>query len=218
MSDNVQQQTSRTGDADRSNLRYPSDLSDAEWAIVGPMISPGSRGEPNRSVNVREVLNGIFYVLCTGCQWKALPQDLPPTSTVQDYLELWKRDGTLERIHRVLYVVNRCGREKPNHDNFLEASDRTTFQTSIDVSNKYAEVFDNVLREDELADLLASALEMRRKDRIEYHWFSFDESPKDALNYYSESGAQPCCIGFGSRGRILVRGTGGRSECRLALR
>ena len=52
-------------------------------------------GGRKRSVNVREVLNGIFYVLWTGCQWKALPKDLPPKSTVHDYLELWNWDGTL---------------------------------------------------------------------------------------------------------------------------
>jgi transposase len=65
---------------DRRGLRYPSDLTDAEWAIVAAMIPP------RRSVNVREVLNGIFYVLWTGCQCKALPKDLPPKSTVHDYL------------------------------------------------------------------------------------------------------------------------------------
>src|SRR6516225_9602065 len=56
-----------------------------------------------RSVNVREVLNGIFYILWTGCQWKAPPKDLPP----KDYLELWNWDGTLERIHHALYVAVR---------------------------------------------------------------------------------------------------------------
>jgi transposase len=56
---------------------------------------------------VREVLNGIFYVLWTGCQWQALPKDLPPKSTVHDYLELWNWDGTLERIHHELYVAVR---------------------------------------------------------------------------------------------------------------
>ena len=74
--------------ADRRGLRYPSDLTDAEWAIVAAMIPPGRHGGRRRSVNVREVLNGIFYVLWTGCQWKALPKDLPPKSTVHDYLEL----------------------------------------------------------------------------------------------------------------------------------
>ena len=75
--------------ADRSGLRYPSDLTDAEWAIVQPMIPPARHGGRRRSVDVREVLNGIFYILWTGCQWKALPKDLPPKSTVHDYLELW---------------------------------------------------------------------------------------------------------------------------------
>src|ERR1700733_5459354 len=99
--------------ADRTGLRYPSDLTDAEWVIVEPMIPPAKRGGRRRSVNLREVLNGIFYVLWTGCQWKALPKDLPPKSTVHDYLELWNWDGTLERIHHELYVAVReqAGRE-----------------------------------------------------------------------------------------------------------
>src|SRR4029078_6891519 len=88
-------------------LRYPSDLTDAEWGIVAPMIPPGRHGGRRRAVNVREVLNGIFYVLWTGCQWKALAKDLPPKSTVHDYLELWNWDGTLERIHSGVYVAVR---------------------------------------------------------------------------------------------------------------
>ena len=66
--------------ADRRGLRYPSDLIDAEWALVEPMIPPAKHGGRKRSVDVREVLNGIFYVLSTGCQWNAVPTDLPPTS------------------------------------------------------------------------------------------------------------------------------------------
>src|SRR5256885_4518752 len=93
--------------ADRSCLRYPSDLTDAEWTIVAPMIPPARRGGRRRSVNVREVLNGIFYVLWTGCQWKALPKDLPPKSTAHWYLMLWNWDGTLERIHQALYLAVR---------------------------------------------------------------------------------------------------------------
>ena len=73
--------------ADRHDLRYPSDLTDAEWALVEPMIPPARRGGRRRTVDVREVLNAIFYVLSTGCQWKALPKDLPPKSTVYDYLD-----------------------------------------------------------------------------------------------------------------------------------
>ena len=84
--------------ADRRGLRYESDLTDAEWALVGSLIPPAKRGGRPRTVNVREVLNAIFYVLWTGCQWKALPKDLPPRSTVWEYLDLWDWDGTLGRI------------------------------------------------------------------------------------------------------------------------
>jgi transposase len=99
--------------AQRSGLRYPSDLTDAEWAIAEPMIPPARSGGRPRDVNVREVLNGIFYVLSTGCQWQALPKDLPPKSTVHHYFMLWDWDGTLERIHHALYVAVRAqeGRE-----------------------------------------------------------------------------------------------------------
>lgn len=65
------------------------------------------RGGRKRTVDVREVLNGIFYVLWTGCQWQALPKDLPPKSTVHGYFDLWDWDGTLERIHHALYVQER---------------------------------------------------------------------------------------------------------------
>ena len=99
--------------ADRRGLRYPSDLTDAEWALVAPLIRPAKRGGRPRTVDVREVLNAIFYVLWTGCQWKALPKDLPPRSTVWAYLDLWDWDGTLGRIHHALYVEVRekAGRE-----------------------------------------------------------------------------------------------------------
>jgi transposase len=73
--------------ADRRGLRYDSDLTDAEWALVAPLIRPAKRGGRPRTVDVREVLNAIFYVLWTGCQWKALPKDLPPRSTVWEYLD-----------------------------------------------------------------------------------------------------------------------------------
>ncbi len=99
--------------ADRHGLCYPSDLSNAEWALVEPMIPPARRGGRKRSIDIREVLNAIFYVLWTGCQWKALPKDLPPKSTAHYYFMLWDWDGTLERIHHALYVAVReqAGRE-----------------------------------------------------------------------------------------------------------
>ncbi len=98
---------------DRSGLRYPSDLTDAEWALVGPMIRPAKRGGRPRTGDVREVLNAIFYVLSAGCQWQALPKDLLPKSTVWDYFSRWEWDGTLERIHHALYVAER---ERPGRE------------------------------------------------------------------------------------------------------
>jgi transposase len=98
---------------DRSKLRYPSDLTDAEWALIEPLIPPAKRGGGKRTVNLREVINGIMYVLSTSCQWRAIPKDLPPRSTVHGYFDLWQWDGTLERIHHALYVKCRekAGRE-----------------------------------------------------------------------------------------------------------
>jgi transposase len=91
---------------DRSKLRYPSDLTDEEWQLVEPLIPPGKPGGGKRTVNMREVVDGLMYVLSTGCQWRAIPKDLPPKSTVYDYFDLWTYDGTLVRIHHALYM--RC--------------------------------------------------------------------------------------------------------------
>jgi transposase len=98
---------------DRSKLRYPSDLTDEEWAFIDPMIPPAKPGGGKRTVVMREVVNGVMYILSTGCQWRALPKDLPPRSTVHGYFTLWNWDGTLDRIHHVLYV--KC-REKAGRD------------------------------------------------------------------------------------------------------
>ena len=92
------------GHYDRGRLRYPCDLTDEEWALVEPRIPPAKPGGNRRRVDVREVVNAIMYILTTGCQWRALPKDLPPRSTVHDYLDLWSYDGTLYRIHHSLYV------------------------------------------------------------------------------------------------------------------
>jgi transposase len=86
----------------RDKLRYPSDLTKEEWAHIEPLIPPAKRGGRKRSVNIQEVLNGLMYVLSTGCQWRSIPKDLPPKSTVFYYFDLWHYDGTLERIHYAL--------------------------------------------------------------------------------------------------------------------
>jgi transposase len=90
----------------RDQLRYPSDVTEEEWGQLAALIPPARRGGCPRTVNIREVLNGLLYVLSTGCQWRAIPTDLPPRSTIFDYLGRWQADGTLGQIHTTLYV--RC--------------------------------------------------------------------------------------------------------------
>jgi transposase len=92
------------GRYDRSKLRYPSDLTDDEWDRIKPLIPPAKRGGNKRTVNERAVVDGLMYILSTGCQWAALPKDLPPRSTVNDYFRRWTDDRTLDRIHHALYV------------------------------------------------------------------------------------------------------------------
>ena len=98
---------------DRSKLRYPTDLTDAEWALIAPLIPPAKRGGNKRTADMREVVNGLMYVLGTGCQWRAIPKDLAPRSTAYGYFARWDWDGTLGRIHHALYVQCReqVGRE-----------------------------------------------------------------------------------------------------------
>ncbi|WP_390622251.1 IS5 family transposase [Euhalothece natronophila] len=81
---------------------YPTDLTDAEWEIVEPLIPKPKRRGPKANVDVREVLNGIFYFLHEGCQWRALPQDLPPWTTVSNYFRKWQRKGIWSRIQQKL--------------------------------------------------------------------------------------------------------------------
>jgi transposase len=91
------------GRYERKSQRYPSDLSDEEWALVEPHLPPPRQRSRHPSPERRHVLNAILYVLSTGCQWRALPKDFPPKSTVHDYFVDWHCDGTLTRIHHALY-------------------------------------------------------------------------------------------------------------------
>jgi transposase len=86
----------------RTGLRYPSDLTDAEWDLVEPhLLSPTKAGtDPER---MREILNAVLYILSTGCQWRALPKDLPPRSTVHGWFVRWHCDGVRDRLHVELY-------------------------------------------------------------------------------------------------------------------
>src|SRR5512146_2873304 len=120
---------------DRSALRYPSDLTDGEWAILAPLIPPAKRGGRPRAVDIRAVVGGLLYVLETGCPWRHLPKDFPPKSTVHSYFELWAWDGTLASIHDTLYVAvrEREGREASPSAAILDSqSAKSTERGAVD--------------------------------------------------------------------------------------
>ena len=83
-------------------MRYSSDLNDIEYEFIRPLIPQAKPGGRKRSVNTREVLNGIFYLLKTGCQWRMLPKDLPPWGTVHYYFRRWRLEGSWFKIHEAL--------------------------------------------------------------------------------------------------------------------
>lgn len=97
----------------RDALRYPSDLTDEEWDLLRPLIPPAKHGGRPRKVDMREIINGLLYILGTGCQWRHIPKDLPPRSTLYEYFQRFDWDGTLLRINHALYMQCReqVGRE-----------------------------------------------------------------------------------------------------------
>ena len=93
--------------------RYPTDLTDAQWCLVEPLVPPAKPGGRPRAVDMRAVLNGIFYHVRGGAAWRMLPRDLPPWGTVHYYYRRWRRDGTWQRMHDALrgQVRRQAGRE-----------------------------------------------------------------------------------------------------------
>src|SRR5215211_5034704 len=81
---------------------YPTDLTEAQWRRLAPLIPPAKPGGRRRTVNIREVLNAIVYHLRGGASWRMLPHDLPPWGTVHYYYRRWRLDGTWVKIHDTL--------------------------------------------------------------------------------------------------------------------
>ncbi len=79
--------------------KYATDLTDEQWQIIKPLIPSAKSGGRERSVDIREVINAIFYLLKSGCQWRMIPNDFPKWQTVYDYFSKWKKDGTWKKIH-----------------------------------------------------------------------------------------------------------------------
>jgi transposase len=96
----------------RDDLRYETDLTDAEWAVIAPLLpAPCRRGRPRTCL--RAVVNAIFYVLRGGITWRLLPTDLPPRSTVFGWFSLWRDTGVFESMNHLLVMADRerVGRE-----------------------------------------------------------------------------------------------------------
>lgn len=81
---------------------YPSDLTDAEWELLAPLIPPPKTGGHPRTTDIRQVCNAIYYHLKTGCQWSYLPGDFPPPSTVYSYYRKWMKQGTWQALNHAL--------------------------------------------------------------------------------------------------------------------
>ena len=121
---------------------YPSDVTDAQWALIEPHI-PGSTGGRPRKTDMRDVVDAILYILRTGCQWRYLPIDFPPKSTVWRYFDRWRHDGTLDLIHDRLRRKVRT-MEKPYHPRTSASVDSQSVDTTSGGEQRGRDNFKNV--------------------------------------------------------------------------
>ena len=91
----------------RVAVRYPSDLTGREWALIAPLLPPAKRGGRPRTTDLRAVADAILYIASSGCQWRMLPKDFPPVSTVQGYFYAWRDSGLWQGINHLLVMSAR---------------------------------------------------------------------------------------------------------------
>jgi transposase len=108
---------------------YHSDLTDEQWALIEPLLPPEPGGGRPRKTDLRDVLDAILHLLRTGCQWRYLPGDLPPKSTVWRYFNQWRKDGTLDQVHDLLRTKVRT-LEKPYHPRTSASIDSQSVDTT----------------------------------------------------------------------------------------
>jgi len=121
---------------------YPSDITDAQWALIEPYLPASTGGRP-RKTDLRDVVDAIFYLLRTGCQWRYLPKDFPPRSTVWRSFDRWRRDGTLDRIHDRLRRQVRAA-EKPYHPRTSASVDSQSVDATSGGEQRGRDNFKNV--------------------------------------------------------------------------
>src|SRR4051794_31909158 len=108
--------------------KYPSDVTDEQWALIEPLIPVYPGGRP-RKTDPRDVVDAVLYILRTGCQWRYLPKDFPPKSTVWRYFDEWRHNGTLDTIHDLLRRKVRTA-EKPYHPRTSASVDSQSVDTT----------------------------------------------------------------------------------------
>ena len=115
----------------RDGLRYASDTMDAEWAVIAPLMPPARRLGRPRQIALRAVVDAIFYILTTGCQWRLLPKDFPPRSTVQGYFYAWRDDGTWQAIAAELtrQVRRSLGRDETPSAGIIDSQSAATTES-----------------------------------------------------------------------------------------
>lgn len=97
-----------------SRKPYPSDVTDGQWQLLHPLLPPAKPGGRPRTIDLREVVNALFYLNREGCSWRALPHDFPPWRTVYDYFTAWKADGTWDEINAALRRQLRVQEGRPH--------------------------------------------------------------------------------------------------------
>ena len=117
---------------------YPSDLTDAQWALLEPLLRERDTPGPGRppTVPLREIVNALLYIKQTGCPWRYLPHDLPPRSTVHYYFEKWTADGTLEEVNRHLRERSRrqAGRAEQPTAGILDSQTAKSGEATYEVN------------------------------------------------------------------------------------
>lgn len=91
---------------------YLTDITNAEWQLLQPLIPPAKTGGRPRTVDIREIINAILYVQSNNCSWRLLPHELPPWPTVYNYFRVWHRSGVWEKINQVLDKEGKFQRKK----------------------------------------------------------------------------------------------------------
>lgn len=120
-----------------SRKPYPSDLTDAQWQLLQPLLPPAKPGGRRRTTDVRAVLNALFYLNREGCTWRALPHDFPPWRTVYEYFAAWKADGTWDEVNGALRRQLRVASGRPHTPTTASLDSQTVKATEAAAGRGY---------------------------------------------------------------------------------